>query len=379
MIRLILLTAIMYIFVATGFSQVTINNSVIPMRGDSLERMQDNQPVGISIGIPGAGQIWDFSSLQGPFITTTIVRRPEEGVNFLSFPQADVLIKEGNVESYYQSSQTDYSLLGVAAPLAQLQLNNVAGKYTPPLPVISTPINYQASYSQNSNLRIAFSTMSLPAELINQLPLQPDSMRLNQANIVSSVADAWGKLKLPIGEFDVLRVRRQVNITSRVEALLPLIGWLDVTTILEPMIGDFLEDQEIVTYEYYANNVKGPVAIVTMDQDNANEINNVSFFAGKLSTSVRYRDNGRADAYAYPNPSMGYLRIQMVNMPEDSYTIYVYNILGKEIYRKNNIKASGSKIIELGLYDQPKGTYLFSIKNSRGQNLMSKRFILIKP
>lgn len=379
MTRFILLITVIFGWVTGGFSQVTITNSVIPSLGDSLERMQDNQPLGVSIGMPGSDQAWDFSSLQGPFVITTVLQHPNEGSNFSSFPQADLLIKEGNIESYYHRSQTDYSLIGVAAPFPELQLSNVAGRYTPPLPVISTPINYQAFYSQNSNFRVTFSTTSLPAELIEQLPLQPDSMRLNQINAVSSVADAWGTLRLPAGEFEVLRVRRQVDISHKIEALLPFLGWQDVTTLLAQLIGDFLEDREIVLYEYYANNVKGPVAVVTMDQDNVNEINNVSFFPGNMPTSVRYRDNGRADAYAYPNPSMGYLRIQMVNMPEDTYTLYVYNILGKEIYRKNNIRANGSKILELGLYDQPKGTYLFSIKNSRGQNLMSKRFILIKP
>ncbi len=376
--RLLLLISIFCSITLLSSAQVTINNSVIPSVGDSLQRMQDNQPTGISIGISGANQYWDFSGVQGPFIITTVIRDADEGSKSGEFPQANILVSEGNIESYFIANQTDYSLAGVSAPFPELQIDNVVGKYSPPLTTISTPISYQGTSSQTSNFRVTFSSMELPDAILEQLPLQPDSLRLNQTNTVTTNADAWGTLRLPLGEYQVLRVRRQVNITTRIEALLPLVGWFDITQAAEGIAGELLEDQENISYEFYSNNIVGPVAVVSMDTENSNEIDNVNFL-GNMTTSVRYRDNGRADAYAYPNPSMGYLRIQMVNMPEDTYSINVYNILGKEIYKKNNIRASGSKIIELSLYDQPKGTYLYSIKNSRGQNLMSKRFILIKP
>jgi hypothetical protein len=366
--------------ISLGLSaQTTIGFSVLPSVGDSLERMQDNQPMGISIGISGENQLWDFSRLQAPFVTTSYVLDPSEGEDGAIFPTANILVKSDFFDGYFSKESGVYTQLGLSSPLDALEISGIIGKFQPALTITKVPMRYQDSDSQLSNFSVTFSSDDLPAELLDQLPIRPDSLRLLQANNINTLVDAWGILQLPGGAFEVLRMKREVSIANKIEALLPFLGWADITPLVGDLLGDFLEDSDDLIYEFYANGVVGPVAVVTMSVDNTDQIDNILYFGGEATTSVRYKERGKLDAFAYPNPSMGQLRIQMVNLPDDLYSIHVYNIMGREVHTKKNIKASGTKVVEIALFDQPKGTYLYAIKNSRGQNILSKRFILIKP
>jgi hypothetical protein len=368
------------VFVSLGLSaQITIGVSVLPSVGDSLERMQDNQPMGISIGISGGNQLWDFSRLQAPFVTTSYVLDPSEGEDGALFPTANILVKSDFFDGYFRKESGVYAQLGVSSPLDALGISGIIGRFQPALTITKVPMRFQDTGSQLSNFRITFSSNDLPAALLDQLPIRPDSLRLGQANNIKTQVDAWGTLQLPGGAFEVLRLKREVSVTNKIEALLPFLGWADITALVGDLLGDFLEDSEDLIYEFYANGVVGPVAVATMSSENPDQIDNVLYFGGEATTSVRYKERGKLDAFAYPNPSMGQLRIQMVNLPDDVYSIHVYNIMGREVHTRKNIKASGTKVVEIALFDQPKGTYLYAIKNSRGQNILSKRFILIKP
>jgi hypothetical protein len=341
--------------------------------------MQDNQPMGVNIGISGGNQLWDFSRLEAPFITTSYVLDPSEGEDGALFTSANILVKSDFFDAYFRKESGVYSQLGISSPFEALEISGVIGRYQPALTITKVPMRYQDSGNELSNFRITFSSMDLPAALLDQLPIRPDSLRLSQANEIKSEVDAWGTLQLPGGAFEVLRQKREVKIANRIEALLPFLGWADITPLVGELLGDFLEDSEELIYEFYSNGVAGPVAVATMSIDNPAQIDNVVYYGGEATTSVRYKDRGKLDAFAYPNPSMGQLRIQMVNLLDDVYSIHVYNIMGREVHARRNIKASGTKVVEISLFDQPKGTYLYAIKNSRGQNILSKRFILIKP
>lgn len=371
-----------FLFVLGGSSlhaQVVINNAVFPSIGDTLEYVTDNQPLGISVSSSGSSQFWDFSSLQGPFTETSHVLDPSEGVFANHFPSANILIKENDFETYYVKNSNSYAVLGFSMDFPLLQLSNVIGKFNPSFRELSTPLEYGDTDFVESTFTVGVSSEEIPQDLLGNFPIQPDSLRLSQNRQGTFDADAWGSVKFTRRTVDVLRVRKSIKITNKIEAKVPIFGWVDVTNEVSDLAGDLLNDVTNVSYEYYSDAEIGPIAVVTMSAADSLTIESVSFIPDLLTTPVRYYNNGKHNAFVYPNPSMGDLKIQMMNFPDGKYSVHIYNILGKEVAKKTNINYSNNKIINMELFDHPKGTYLYAIKNANGTTLISKRFILMKP
>lgn len=360
-------------------AQVVLNSAVFPSVGDTLEYVTDNQPTGISVSNSGSDQFWDFSSLQGPFTVTTLVLDPSEGIYANQFPGANILIKENEFESYYIKNSNSYASAGFSIDFPLLQLNNVIGKFAPPFRHLKTPFSFGEIDAVESKFTVGVSAQEIPQELLETLPIQPDSVRLSQDRKGIYTADAWGSLKFTRKTTDVLRVRKSVTLTNKIEAKVPIFGWVDVTSFVSGIAGDLLNDVTNVSYEYYSADEPGPLAVVHMNPDDSLTIQSVDFIPDLLNTPVRYHNNGKYNAFVYPNPSMGDLKIQMMNFPDGKYSVHIYNILGKEVAKQTNINVTNNKIVNIELYDYPKGTYLYAIKNANGSTLISKRFILMKP
>ena len=54
------------VFVCNG--QTTFEAFVQPQAGDSIFSLVDNLPAQIDVGQPGPDMVWDFTSLQAPFV-----------------------------------------------------------------------------------------------------------------------------------------------------------------------------------------------------------------------------------------------------------------------------------------------------------------------
>jgi hypothetical protein len=70
-----------------------------------------------------------------------------------------------------------------------------------------------------------------------------------------------------------------------------------------------------------------------------------------------------------PNPGNGLLNFTFVN--DDMKSIFIYDVMGKNIFNKENIKETGLKI---DITNQPKGIYL--VKIISGQEVISKKIVI---
>ncbi|MFT5801658.1 MAG: hypothetical protein ACI956_001467, partial [Nonlabens sp.] len=96
------------------------------------------------------------------------------------------------------------------------------------------------------------------------------------------------------------------------------------------------------------------------------------------TSSVNYIDKGKADIFAYPNPAINDVRFDFINLPTDTYDLKIYNILGVEVYsQKYNI--ANRRTIKMDLSYMRKGTYLYSLVDSKGKPVTTKRLVVMKP
>lgn len=86
------------------------------------------------------------------------------------------------------------------------------------------------------------------------------------------------------------------------------------------------------------------------------------------STSVRKRKKA-FDINFYPNPVDENLNVEFGNLGR--YTVEVYNVLGKKVYRNHY---NNEQHTSINLKDEPKGVYMLRVENRDTGERLTKRF-----
>ncbi|MBK7409463.1 MAG: T9SS type A sorting domain-containing protein [Saprospirales bacterium] len=371
---------ILFFFVLTtawAQAQITITSAYFPAANDTLKTATDNMPDGIDIGNPGGPQTWNFTSLQAPFITNTTFLDASTGGAFSSFLNAELMVElPGSNEAYYNLTANKLEYMGYYGndPIG-LGINLVV-RYSPPLIERRAPLNYQNAYETTSNLLLPFSADDIPGGFLDSLPITPDSFRLRINIVRTEEVDAFGTLQIPGAFYDVLRMKRIDVNQTRLDAKLPFINWTDITDLVPS--NPFLGEITTKSYFYFSNMAKEPIAVVSVDPT-TDDPTRVEFkVVDETINSSLSLSNQQASLYAFPNPSYGEVRFDFQNLATGNYEIKIYNILGMEVWQKE-FWVSGSKSIKVNLDQLRKGTYLYSLVNSRGKTLATKRLMIVRP
>lgn len=377
LILLIFLTVIFH-----SFGQITITNEVFPKVGDTLNSAVDVRPDGVMITAPGPGQSWMFDRLNGLVRLTAEVKHASEGGAAGSFPSADQMIDAGTgTERYYRVTNDRIEEVGYRGIDPVFNSVELLAFYQSPYIIQRAPINFEDQNQMQSILLIPYAYDELPDSITSQfpLPISPDSVRLRIMIDREDEVDAWGTLEIPAGIFDVLRERRREIRSSTVEAkVIGLGGWFDITQTLLSVLPnpEVLDNDTVVTYNYFSNRSKEPIAVVTVD--NLGDPMRVDFKATGMTTPVINQPMGNIDIHVSPNPTLGRCVFDFENLPAGEYSLQVINILGVKIWERT-FDAYGSISLSEDLSGLRKGTYLYSLKTERGATLKTKRLIILNP
>jgi len=281
-------------------SQITITNSVFPIAGDTSFYVFDHQPGPIPITPPGGNQQWDFSNLQVSQTWEQVFKAPQSGVGAAAFPDASLMYKTLNTdrEAYLNVSNNNVSLLGLF-PDDPIGLGiSVTSRYTPPIVQSRAPLNFFDINQTSSGLLLPFSPDIVPGTILNQLPVQPDSLRIRIAVNVLEVVDGWGNLTIPGGIYEVLRVKKTEYRETRLDAKVPPLGWLDITDIaIQALNLTVLGVDTTVTLHFLNNQSKEAIAICTLNNEQSQvvmvqykNVNNNGGGGGMMNTYYRDMD-----------------------------------------------------------------------------------------
>lgn len=356
-------------------AQITVTSATFPSAGDTLRTSIDAAPSGISISAPGVDQTWDFSTLAESFPQEVIMSDASEGAAYDQFPGSDLVVLNGVSETYYNKTSTVFEVLGYKGPDPGGLGLDVAAHLNPAELQRRAPMHFFDLNSTSSALLLPFSTASLPDTLTSQLPGGVDSLRIRYATDRTDLVDAWGKLTIPGGTFDVLRERRFQVSETRLDVKLPFLGWQDVTDLVQ--LG-FLGKDTTLTYNYFNDVSKEPIAVVTTN-NTGDAVTRVVYKKLDLTSDIGGPEgSGLPDCRVYPNPAVDDVRFEMSNLPAGTYTLKIYNILGSEVWRQQ-YPIVNNKTIRVNLSNLRKGTYLFSLVSDKGKTVTTKRLIIIRP
>ena len=357
-------------------AQITVSSEQFPKRGDTLVIATDNLPAAVTIPTAGPGQEWMLGNLQAPFANRVIFLDASEGEGAESFPGAELVARVADgVEGYYKEDNGEFIFMGTYGqdPIGlgvDLAIDFGAG-----LVERKAPLRYGDSYNSSSSAEVAFSADDLPPEVLDQLPVVPDSLKVLIVTNREVVVDGWGTIHIPGGSYQVLREKRTETREVRLEAKIGFLPWFDITGLLPD--NDLLGDLNNVSYHFVSNQEKEAIAEFYLNGDES-ELLRVLYKGDDFVTNVRNGAGSKPGVYAYPNPAIVNVRFEFTNLPPGEYDVKIYDILATEVW-SHHYYISGAKTIKADISNLRKGTYLYSLLDSSGKTLVTRRLVVLRP
>ena len=376
-------------------AQITVTNSVIPAANDVLmTRQATSLGSGVTVATSGANLTWDFTSMIGGPLDSSTVQAASTGMFAAAFPNADIILETSILpgENYIDVSTDKVEIVGFAGDVLGLGVVLPAA-FDDPLILLQTPLDYQDTFDDTASVVISIKVSDYPTlvtYLNDSLDLASssiviDSLRINYAAGGHYEADAWGNLTVPeTGAFDVVRLKQTIISNVGAEftgtfATIPF-GWTDPSSIPSFPPVPFLGISTNVNYLFYAEGEKEPIAVVEMSVDDLTKISEVTYKSAPSSSIFGFASKGvdLPRVHVYPNPVVETLNLKMSNFVEGNYQVKIYNIVGRELMSERHF-ISNDSTISMNVADLQRGTHLYSIIDAKGNTLVTKRVMIVRP
>ncbi len=362
----------------TNFAQINVTNSSFPAAGDTLHvTLVQAPPSSLSLGNGGANQTWNFSALNVGFVRKSVIRPASEGQNAADFPTANLYtsVAGGTAEEYLKSSATKYEYLGYAGADPLGIGINVKARYNPTEIQRTATLKYKDKHSYNSAFLVPFGKEIVPDTILSTLPIQPDSFRLKFASLRKDTVDAWGAMTIPGGTFQVLRERRITYNDTKLEAKVPFLGWIDVTSFVSGIGGGFLGKDTTAQFYFWNNVAKEPIANVSVNKDTLSQIQSVTFKVVNTMTGVAQIEvnNSDFDMTISPNPIHNFVLIDLSIPVTGKHFLTIYNLVGQKIWQKEYNLATEKERFSENLEMLKTGNYFIRLSDAKGKSLITKQ------
>jgi hypothetical protein len=377
------LMALLFVFnVGQHFAQITIPASTFPAANDTLRYARDDNPAPNLVNIltpPGFNQQWDLSTINLGATYAIRYLPANTGVHSAKFPGASLVVINPGNESYYKLDNTRFEFMGLSGKDPWGLNLDVTIHQSPSLIERRAPLNFFDINQVANNITLSLPIHDLPENIRNNIPgvIQADSFRIRSSLNRLDVVDAFGILKIPSGQYNVLREKRTEYHQSSLD-IYTFLGWVDATQVLTSGLPDLFRVDTMTRYHFFNDREKEEIAIVTLNSDQSGVSSIQVKSNSQVSTDIKTSSNGGIYIHAFPNPAAEWLNFECRNMPSDSYTIKIFSLHGQEVW-KGTQNLSGNKTIRITLHGFKNGTYLYRITNKNGTVLDAKTLLVLKP
>ena len=357
-------------------AQVIITSKAMPQPYDTLEFLTDLLPSTTGLNESGPGQRWEFSNLSSPYVYQMVLKHPSEGKGYSRFRRAQSM---GNTpegyEVYYNWTTNAMNIMGYYGyDFTGLGIKAIS-YYTNPYPVIETPLEYKKSMQYHTQLIMPLGRNQVPQAILRQLPYTPDSIRFVQDIERVDKVDAEGYLDLQVQTYNVVRVTRTERITKRLEVRSQTIPWQNVSNLFREQ--RFLQPDSTKRVLFLSNESIVPVAEFWVNPA-SNRINKVQYASYPYLNNVARISKAYPDIFAYPNPTLGKVRFDFINLPRGYYKLVVTNVLGKQFWTQTYY-LDQNKSIPVDLTFLQEGTYFYRLLSEQGETITTKKLIILTP
>jgi hypothetical protein len=362
-----ILMAVLTLFGFSAFSQITINRSDFAVAGDWY-LLADDTSLSVSasnaLKVAGANKTWDLTGWADRNFTDTTFY-----ANGLTYPAAPAGC---NLVSFTRDPITkeefpDFLIISNTA----LRSIFDGGQTTGPgaaIKVFSFPSTMGTKFKDSTE---SFMT-SLASDFGINIPFV-DSVKIIYKLRNTSEVDAWGKLKLDAGQFDVIR---QVSTIDIVVSLKIRNTITRTYTDLPAGSGFDPFSESNKSYIWMGTNSGNP--LLTASTDTLGNIVDMTFMlASSRGVASGLKDN-KALAHAskvYPVPASDLITIETQASKNSSAYLSVYDILGNEVLPSKEVEViNGLNQLPVQINQLKPGVYFYTLTGN-GINT-SSRFVV---
>ncbi len=221
-------------------AQIQITADDAPVVGDVFVQSADTSVTLYSIGESGPNRVWDFRSLIANSSDTLRFIATEDAPKNDLFPDASFAGQIDSIYTFAQANDEGLYFLGIVSDFFDVD-TFFALRFDPNPRLLAYPTTSTTAYVDTSKFDVtAFSDIF------------SDSVRITQEEFNHVNVDAFGTLRMPSGDFDVLRQERMVITFDTIEVLTNGV-WFPIEQGVDT----------IFTYEWLAKEAKGPVLTIT--------------------------------------------------------------------------------------------------------------------
>lgn len=356
-----------------GWSQ----SGYFPAVGDSMYIMVDRIPENISIDQQGLHSTWDISLAKAPFLRPVIPVSPENEPTGKHFPESDYALRMyDQTIKYYKKEGKELYLLGQYGFIIGQQFVSALVKYDYPFLVNYPSAVHQQSWEYSSTATIQFPASELQPGSLEYLPVSADSIRIVMDLERRTKRDAEGTLKYEIIFDDVVRNFTIENYKYRMLLRVGDKPWQDFTRYVD--MEDLFGPSLLYQYDFSNKNYGLPVATVTVNSMTRKPIMVKYWVRSYLDRFQRADQLMEPDIFAFPNPAIGYVNIELNNLKPGKYRIALYNFLAQQVFQMP-VKVTTNETVRIDISEFDKGPYLYGLIDQYGRRILTKRLTIMTP
>jgi PKD repeat protein len=245
-----------FLFSITAQSQITLDASNFPQIGETIINVNATTSASLTVGNPGANQIYDFSMVEPIDSTTTTLVDPTTTPGSADFPNATYAL--GDTDSYFYLEETTDAIYQIGLYADFIGMGNpMAIHLNPTSKIFEIPTTYNTAYTDDWGFNVTIEDPSGTAGV--------DSVRTSSTTSREVIFDGYGSISTPDGTYECLREKIYDTNTTTLEGL-TLFGWIEIQN----------ETTMDTSYSWYAQEASGPLVSVGIFNG---AITNVSYIA----------------------------------------------------------------------------------------------------
>ncbi len=334
-----ILTLLLAFNVFPTLAQISISTNDMPTTGQIF--LTATAPITAittqQLNNTGANKTWDFNlSVQSTKMDTMIpinqtpityqfmffgndyAQKLSQGINF------GTQFSLQNIYNFYKNSNNKFELSGFGGELNGFA---VPVNYSPKDLIYQFPLNYNDTYTSNSSFSLPIPSLGAWSEQRSR----------------SNTVDGWGKLILPIGSFDVLRVHSVIN---------------DVDSFYVDALSNGIKIPR-KSHEYKWLGKGSGIPLLQVNASEAFSIQAVTQITFRTAPSAVEPSKALISAlHIYPMPVSDVLNINLENYNSEQMNIEIYNAFGQMIYTKSYFHPN---VIQVPVSSLPTGVYYLTM------------------